>query len=379
MKPRLIAVGLIALCLPACLENEEEITIQPDGSAAVRLEAKGRADDFTDGYPMPLRAPWIPADNATLEWLRVLGPDTGSAAVRENLRLSKSQSGGIDPSKDTQLEVGARFPSVEDMPRWFAPEDEPYRTAYLERETHLSITHKGTRTVYDFERSFRAREFQRFDVWSLMKQELDEDVRKKVEDSQELTAEERTAVVSEAVSALRKAANALVLDALGSLYTQGDASLPAQSTIRARSAIAGAVEGLVTHDRLGALLDLLIRTAGKRDLEKKEDEARGGQELAELEREIRDTLRHELELSLQREGADVATRNAILGRLEWRFSACDQTSDLGDEKFEVWVKLPGTLVGGDYDDVDEGRAHWTFSGEDLRDRDRILRAISVVE
>jgi hypothetical protein len=67
------------------------------------------------------------------------------------------------------------------------------------------------------------------------------------------------------------------------------------------------------------------------------------------------------------------------GELEWLFTAHDHTDDLGDDTFHLRVRMPGTIVGGDYDAVEDGVAAWEFEGSTLRDRDRVLRVVSVVE
>jgi hypothetical protein len=72
-------------------------------------------------------------------------------------------------------------------------------------------------------------------------------------------------------------------------------------------------------------------------------------------------------------------RNAVLERLEWNLTAIDQTSDLGDEELKLSLRLPGRIVDGNFDVLEDGRARWSRKGEDLRDRDLVLRAVSVLE
>src|SRR6185295_6709853 len=133
-----------------CVENDEELTIRADGSVGVRLHAKGRPADFGEGYAMPLQGPWS-AQNAST----------------------------IAEGADVDLEVAAEFSSVRDLPRFYAPAGEPYRTAYLQRTSDLRVESKGGRKVYTFERTFHRREFKRFDALSTM--ELDADFQHKLE------------------------------------------------------------------------------------------------------------------------------------------------------------------------------------------------------
>ena len=63
-----------------CLENEETIQIDPDGSVVVRVAAK--AADMADGYPVPLQGPWRPAGGETGRWLDSIGADTGTGLMQ---------------------------------------------------------------------------------------------------------------------------------------------------------------------------------------------------------------------------------------------------------------------------------------------------------
>ena len=67
------------------------------------------------------------------------------------------------------------------------------------------------------------------------------------------------------------------------------------------------------------------------------------------------------------------------GELEWLFTAYDHTTDIGDESFQVVVHMPGTIVAGNCDEVGGGTATWKLGGEMLRENDRVLRVVSVVE
>ena len=51
------ALFALALTLCACLENDEEITVRPDGSVAVFVSAKGSTEDLADGYSTDLPPP----------------------------------------------------------------------------------------------------------------------------------------------------------------------------------------------------------------------------------------------------------------------------------------------------------------------------------
>lgn len=69
MHTRTILPFAFALLLPACRETEEEITVRPDGSLHVELQAKGNVEDLADGYPIPLGGPWEARNDETRAWL----------------------------------------------------------------------------------------------------------------------------------------------------------------------------------------------------------------------------------------------------------------------------------------------------------------------
>ena len=124
-----------AFLLTGCLDNEEEIVVHPNGAVDVTVTAKSdRADDLTDGYPVPLHGPWKPASETAEAWLELVAPDTGSQAARDGLAALAE---GTLPLRDRPLSAHASFESVESWPEWYAPQTEPYRTALLHRTASL--------------------------------------------------------------------------------------------------------------------------------------------------------------------------------------------------------------------------------------------------
>jgi hypothetical protein len=374
MKPLMIAACALAICLSACVENEEEITIRLDGSSSVRLSAKGKAEDLADGYGLPLTVPWTASNPDTLEWIRVLGSDTGSLMVRENLAHPSASHGPLDAGHEMKLEVQADFASVKDWPRWFAPESEVYRNAYLERSASLKIESKNGRKVCTFERVLHAREFERFDVMAQLKKHLPAELMHRLEKDPQLSAEERVKLVHEAVVAMRKTALAFLNDALTSVYTSGDASLPSSKTRRIEEVAQEGMAKVVSEERLTEVLDFEIPTEPRT-----QNDADDTRSAKTLERDIRSTLRSALAVALDREDVPTAMQNAIRGQLEWSLTAYDHTCDLSDESFEVTVHMPGLIVGGNADQASGATATWKFEGNSLQDRERVLRVVSVVE
>lgn len=380
MNRCLLLSCVASLCLSACVENDEEIAIHANGSASVHLSAKGKPEDLSDGYPIPLHGPWIPEGKDTATWLRFIGPDTGSALTRANLAAIDEVAAGIDRNKDLRLDVRAEFASVRDMPNFLAPAAEPYRTAYLERGTNLSVDTKSGRRVFTFERTYRARRFERVSLWDALEHGMPGDLKKKVEAIDDNDKEARLDVADRAqlvdflLSTLVSTSMPHAEDALASIYTAGDAGLDPRSVPVIQDGVRQALAQVVTRERVARLVeDWSARTSG----EDTDDDIVAA--IARIEVESREALRTSLDAALTREDVPLATRNAIRGQLEWNFTAYDHTTDLGDEDFRLTVEMPGIVVGGNFDEREDSRVHWKFDGEALRDRDRVLRVVSVLD
>lgn len=374
MKLPIAAVLVLAL-LPACLENEEQITVRPDGSCSVRVSSKGQAQDFAEGYPLPTGSEWSVLRADVPEYLGWLRAATPSEELRKRLPQDKDQ--------DLEFVLAGEFASLSALPRFYASSRDPYRTAYLARTSELKVESRGAKTLYTFERRFGAREYARFDAWSRMKRELPGELVRKIERADEgqlpLTAGELPRVSDEAVQAMQAAALAHVEDALLADYTLGNATLPPSSAAAVRSTVQAALANVIDGARVRAILDLLCTSAPERQLAREQNEAEAGARLGALESTTREALRQSTRAALDRLELAKETRNAILAQLESSLTALDQTNDLNDERFRLRLQLPGTLVGGNYDKLEDGAAVWEFQGDALQDREIVLRAVSVVE
>jgi hypothetical protein len=368
-----IAIACLqVLALSACLENEEELVVHPDGSVDATLRAKGNLSDFGDGYALPLGSPWIPGGGDTERWLESIGADTGSPRTRAALA---GADWPVEPGEDrakAELEVRGVFTRAEDLPRSFAHADEPYASAYLARDTSLEVRDLGERTVFVFERIYRSRDHERLAAIERAIESLPEDLKQRFEDEAAISASDWDVTADVVASAYREVAECFVRDALLGLFLQGDASLDPRLVEPIGLRVAAAVAARIVPQRLSDIYERSIaeeppRTDGEPEpFEAFEEELRGV---------LRSTLRGELA------GAGVAepTLNAVLYALEWGFTAFDHTTDLGDEEFELSVTLPGVIVGGNHESVHGSTVEWTFEGGELFDKELVLRAISVLE
>ncbi len=372
MKFQHAALPALLFVVGACNENEETITVREDGSATVELSVNGDANDVADGYSIPLQAPWIADSEATREWLKLVGPDTGAAANRTRLAALDPSSKVFSEKDKVALSVHADFASLAELPRFYAPPSEPYADAFLDHKTSLTVRQEGSRRVFVFERRYGAREFERFDVWTQVQNEIGEDEAKKLDGTHPIEHSLRERVIDAATGSLLRSLSNFADDALTPLFTEGRAELSAASAVRVRGAVRSAIAREVSREHVAQLVAKILPENGVTN--GTEDD-----ELSSFEASTRDLLRRTLESALAAEGVGASTRNAVRGELEWRFTHLDHTTDLGDDKFELTVKLPGTIVGGNADSIDGSTAIWKFEGQTLRDRERVLTAVSVLE
>lgn len=364
--------ALLAACLltSACLENEETVEVRPNGSVRVTLRAEGDIDDLTHGHSLPLNGPWQAANADTLAWLEALGPATGGAGVRTQFEAGawRDLVGSETPEDDgIELVVAAEFHAVSDMPEFFAPVGEPYRTALLERHSTLSITSKGARRVYVFERTYGARPFwNRFD---------DDLIPEGVMTALEEGRRPSDAEAREFSELIREWAHTppsmhLITSALGAVYTDGDGTLSAAAYGRALARLHTSIDTVFSAANVGAFFDALVAAQmADTSVPAKLD----------LEQQLRVAARTVIASTFDEEGVDPEVRNAVLERLEWNFTSHDLAQDISDEEFRLNVSMPGTIVDGNFDEREGSTASWTFEGTDLRGSARVLRVVSVLE
>ena len=353
------------LLTPACLENEEEIEIRPDGSVRITVGASGDFMDFTDGFPVPLDVAWEPQTLDTRRWLALVGNDTGSAAVQERAPQVKwPRTPDDDP---IELRVSRTFEDVEAWTEWFGPEEEPYRSAYMRRSASLKIHEGGDRRVFEFERTYRGTDYGRFDFPTLVLERLP-DLVSRFEEPDPYTPEEWQRLRDGIAEIHAEVAEHFVRDALLQAYQHGNASLSPRSIPRVLDAVLWAVDQFTTVE---GLVQLHAATLGS---DPEEEQA-----LADYDRAYREAVRRSFEEVLTAERVDAPSRNAILFALEWGFTSFDQYTDLADEDFTIALQMPGVLVGGNFDEETGNVATWTFDGAELHEGDVVIRAISVLE
>ncbi len=357
------------LFLGSCLETEEEIEVRADGSLEVHLRVEGDLSDLAAGHALPLGGPWVPLDDVTQQWVREIGPATGGARTRERIESGAWTPRGSSDDGKLALAVRASFDDAAELPRFFAPRGESYRTALLERTTSLSVEGKGGRTVYTFRRTFGARPF-----WPQLEGTdwLPDDVAARLEAKQRLSREQVLGVHRLLVDLVRSPRlRRPITSALSAIYSEGQASLSTAGHARTLARLERAALDVVSVERVQAFFDAVHVVA--------HDEAAEMPAEVDLQELLREAMRETIESSLADEGLQSEVRNAVRERLEWNYSSYDQAEDLGDEDFVVRVTMPGDVVGGNFDALDGCTATWEFNGEALFGSERQLEVVAVVE
>lgn len=387
MKPKILsrrlcpplALALLTLLLGACLENEEAIVVGSDGSIVVTVGAKGDPDDLTDGYAVPLGARWRPVSADAERWLAEVGTDTGGELTRVGLEgVEWDPEASEEDESKAELFVQGRFDSVEEWPRWFAPESDPYRTAYLERSATLSVQELEDRTVYVFERVYHGRNTHRVDFFAQLEAGLTEELLERIGEGEPLTDEEWQRVAHVVKRANQDSGEIFAREALAGAFTENEPGFDPSSLIRPSALpfilgevreAAGTVMALEDVQRVHALIAL--------------DESGTDAEIEglmnDMERRHRQAIRQALRSALEEEKVDITARNAVLYGLEWGFTFYDHLTDLADETYEVTIEMPGVVLDGNFRNARDNRASWEFEGQALRQGPVNMRVTSVVE
>ncbi len=330
-----LAVAGLLLSLPACLKRKETVTIHKDGSATVELRIAGNGPDIDGGAARMPRPEVYSVDRST--------------------RPRKRGDG-----KKHILTARAEFRSVAAMPRSHAAPADPQADGALTFDNELSVRREGDRTVYTFVRRYGARTWGRYrkhrnaiftdEVKSAMGSDL---------------AEKPPAVQKKVLRAILDYERAKTRE----WAAQALSELTGLPPVRAAEARAVVGEAVDRHFKkrlsVDSLAGLLQRSENKLE-----------QRASRIRKRLMDRVVHaasdHLDLSA---AAKAALRKA------YRSARHDYqvTTDLGDERFEVTVRMPGEVQ---YDNGERRRDDtvvWKFTGKDLRDRRQTLIAVSSVE
>lgn len=326
--------GLIFLIpLSGCLERKEAIRVDRNGGVAMRVEIKGDAADFGAGDALPdRRFGWDCKDEIETE------PDGKQVTKRTALR---------------------EFAAGEPLPDSFVDEHDPQYGIALTFPTTVTVEKRRDGTYYHFKRVYQARSEARYAIYKeLLKPQHDQLQQFAGKDPADLTDDERGLLVGilRTTEALKRGEYvAVAAEAL-------DDEWPQDYGLRLRTALIEHFEKLDSS----RLIEMLGQPASP---ERDDAINEFGQAMIQGGR---DALRAELQkLRVTRD------------QMEKFFAAHDTeearravTEDIGDERWEVRVELPGEIVAHNATSIDGRAAVWQFPGKALYDREHVLMATS---
>ena len=312
--------------LGGCLERIETITVEPDGT--VLIEAVFKTDDPGELY----EGDAIPSDAGG--WL-------------------VDESEEMDDDGKTHYVVtaeGVFGPDVE-LPESYAVPGDQDTPQYLRFPTTVIIDTRPDGVYYHFHRRYPARAWA--EIEALRELLLDEKTKHlKDKEEKDFTREDRTLLVRSytdfEVAKLLTFARGAFLETTPDLPQ--DFWLDVIATFRE-------LQGELDHDAIAEIMEI-------------EDDDERNEAIDKEIKAWREKSFTTLQSALREHcGYDGRHMKTFLRLYEARLKAFDVTSGLGDDAFQITVKMPGEIVGSNADSVARDRVTWTFSGRRFRDRD----------
>lgn len=338
----LIAV-LACLPLAACLERIETIDVSPDGSAVLKSVFKGDASEFDgpDTLPGPpqLGSPWLVTDE----------PDKA------------------DPKKMTRT-AELRVPARGEFPGTYLPTSDDRRTSrILNFPTTLNIVHAPAgdsgiaSTSYDFKRTYQRRDDARYTLQRRLFESDDSVKDLRGVDPVKLTDEQRLRLVR----ALARIEGEKHLQFADAGIAAVGKRWPQEIGLLVRQAVTDRI-GNVDGANLAAQL-------GRPDSEER------NAAIAAAVKSFGDGIREAVVKQMSALGVPPDDQALFMAGAEQEADRRAVTEDLGDERWEVRVTLPGVVAAHNGDRVEGNTVVWTFTGPYLMDRDQTLMASSRID
>jgi hypothetical protein len=324
---------LLWASMTGCLERKETIRVMPDGSARMLVELSGDPEEFDGPDALPTaESGWKVADRVTRD---------DNDKPRRERRAERS------------------FARGEELPVSYAAPGTEEHAAALWFPTEVTVERRPDGMYYHFRRTYVGRPFAKFEV--LKKTSGLEQAIKAAEgvDPEQYTAEQRTALL-EGMRAFEGQRTAALVD---EAVAAAGVEWPQDYGLKLRQAV---LDHFLAMELAPVLEKLSEPPSPERDaaVQRYADELLAGGDEA-LERAVA-----ELPVPGRERAAVLAAMDAA--RAHWAV-----TEDIGDERWEVRVELPGKVIG--HNGTRDGEAiKWEFVGEALRDRDEVLMATSVV-
>lgn len=320
-----LLAALAAWCLLAgCLERKERIIVNADGSVELRLLVEGEdVADMDEGDRLPQPG--------------------GMWNVRRTTRDTP------EGKRLHRLEAARLIPGGVELPSSYAPRGDPLEKAYLQFPGELRIEQRQDGWYYHFTRTYQPRAYAQVGFLQDIAGEQAGKFAQNREEGQEAGLVEFKGV-SEVL--VRFAVSKVEIFAREA-FLETNPNTPQDVWLAVREALDRLRAG-ADYDRLAAIL----KNAGQEDNSKV---------FEELEREF-DTVTLNTIITTLQSSSFVVSTSAFRQRYEFHKKAFEITEDLGDDRFEVAVQMPGTIIAHNGDRQAGDSVVWVFPGKMLYDR-----------
>lgn len=333
---RLLAIGLlsaVAALLSGCLERKESIKVDSDGRVLMQIEISGDVGDFAGGDALPER-------------------QTG-------WDIHEQREADQDGKEKLTRKAVAEFRRGQDLPDSFADPHWPEYDAALRFPTELKIERRADGTYYHFKRVYAGRANARYQYFQKALQESNEMKALQGKELSELTEQER----GQLVNVLRMIECLKQAEYLASAVAEVGEDWPQDHALNLRQSLMDYFAAADGSD----VLDLMQQPPSEtRDAQINEY---GERMIAGARSALRESM-----AGLKFSGRQI---DAVFAAMDAELARRAVTEDLGDERWEVTLRLPGELLAHNGDSVsDDGEISWKFGGEAMMDRDQALMATS---
>ncbi len=339
MNSRMMKRLLVVICvfglniiIPGCVEREETIRVEPDGTTHLEVVFKGDPDDIRTGDALLSQmGSWSVVD-------KVQSKDDGSEKLLRTATLT------IKPG--------------EKLPEQYCLEGSDLSSIALSMPTSLRVEEKSDGTYYHFRRDYKRRDWACIDYF-----------RRKLVDT-ELEAIKDKDIADVPVKQLESLARGLVeyeKAKVIELAWAANEALHSQLKQDQWLVLRQWIDDVYNRIDIGHVVEIL---------QMKDQQA--GEKIQSLADDVSLKIHQMITQTL----SEVDT-TGLLGRKFARQFEIEQqrrviSEDLQDENWKVSVQLPGRLVGHNGDNVERDVIIWKFAGDALHDRDQILMATSFV-
>jgi len=333
------ALAIVASALSGCIERKEHLTIRPDASILYQvLHKTDSLEELYDGDAVPkIAGGWM-------------------AEQREEK--------DADGKTTYTLVAETAFSPGANLPANYALAREADGDLYLQFPTTLKVEQRPDGAYYHFDRIYPARSWAQIEF--LQKQLVQAPLEGLPSDMHDWTPQQRLDVIH--ALATFETEKMLVFARSAFLTVTPDAAQDRWLAVRSEM-----------HDCLAQLdynsLSHLLEP--KDDLLDQQNQGKAiDAETKRFEQALLDRLNNAMKALA---GYDGAQLSAFKHQYQRQKRLYEITQDLGDDKFEITVDMPGEITASNADSASATTATWTFSGEMLRDRELELMVTSRVK